>query len=566
MYIRSAVRSSRLIRRFPHRVSLAITLLGVSGCRWGYELLSDDAFAGGGTGSSSGTSASGGTGGDDNGASSTASGVPGTDGGETSDTGGTSGGGTETAGTTAGGTEMAGTSAGGSDTGGSSSGGGGGSAGSGGMPGILSLAPTPRFTVTPGAREPGQSFALDASASSDSEDAAGALSYAWDFENNGSFDASGTTTSHSFATAGIYTITLQVTDTSGASARLSKVVAVAPASGLVIVDTNSTTLTAGATPGMPGPDGLLSLREALAYVNATASRQVILVRAGLTIPLTTPITLSDAAGDALVGYGATIDGSGLTASSPCMEASSPGGLVAGLAFSACPSRGVEVFANNVTVANCAVSGANAGLFVNGSLTGVTLGPGNDVSNIAGYGIHLSGPANVFGNRVADTGSTNILILGGASGSSISQNQLLRPGQFNIDLANQVTNLSILHNVLHGSSVHAVGAGSTSGATFDSNVVTGATNWGIPIDPSGFTSLTNNLFFGNGSGGCKCTLDASNKQVDPLYVDAGSDDYRPSLISPLLDAGKTTTFDTNGVAPGSFNGLAPDIGYYEAPSN
>lgn len=547
------------MRRSPFSLSLAITLLSVSGCRWGYELLSDDSFAEGGAGSSSGTPAGGGTGNDNSGASSTLGGEPGAGG--TSDTGGTSSAGTDTAGTAAGGTEMAGSSAGGSDTGGS-----GGSADSGGTPGILSLAPTPRFTVTPGAREPGQSFALDASGSSDAEDAPGALSYAWDFENNGSFDANGAMTSHSFAAAGMYTITLRVTDTSGASARLSKVVAVAPASGLVIVDTNSTTLTAGATPAMPGPDGLLSLREALAYVNATASRQVILVQAGLTIPLTTPITLSDAAGDALVGYGATIDGSGLTASSPCMEASSPGGLVAGLAFSACPSRGVEVFANDVTVANCSISGANAGLFVNGGVSGVTLGPGNDVSNITGYGIHLSGPAYVFGNRVADTGSTNILVLGGASGSSIFQNQLLRPGQFNIDLANQVTNLNILHNVLHGSSVHAVGTGSTSGAAFDNNVVTGATNWGIPIDPSGFTSLKNNLFFGNGSGGCKCTLDASNELVDPLYVDAGSDDYRPSLTSPLLDAGKTTTFDTNGLAPGAFNGLAPDIGYYEAPSN
>jgi hypothetical protein len=484
-------------------------------------------------------------------------------------TGGTSGAGTDSGGTDVGGTDMGGSSTGGAGTGGSGgdgSAGTGGTGGTGGTPGILTLPPTPRFTVTPGAREPGQSFALDASASSDSEDAPGALSYAWDFENNGSFDASGTTTSHSFGAAGTYTITLQVTDTSGASARLSKVVAVASASGLVIVNTNSTTLTAGATPAMPGPDGLLSLREALAYVNATASRQVILVEAGLTIPLTTPITLSDAAGDALVGYGATVDGSGLTASSPCMEARSPGGLVAGLAFSACPSRGVEVYASNVTVANCSVSGANAGLFVNGSLSGVTLGPGNDVTNIAGYGIHLSGPAYVFGNRVADTGGTNILVLGGASGSSIFQNQLLRPGQFNIDLGNQVKNLSILHNVLHGSPVHALGAGSTSSAAFDNNTVTGATNWGIPIDPTGFISLKNNLFFGNGSGGCKCTLDASNKQVDPQYVNAGSDDYRPSLVSPLLDAGKTTTFDTNGIAPGSFNGLAPDIGYYEAPSN
>jgi PKD repeat protein len=261
------------------------------------------------------------------------------------------------------------------------------------------LAPIARFTVTPGAREPGQSFAVDASASSDSEDSLGALSFAWDFETNGSFDASGTTSSHSYAAAGIYSITLRVTDTSGASATLRKLVAVAPPGGLVLVNTNSTTLTAGATPAMPGPDGLLSLREAIAYVDGTAGRQVILVQQGLSIPLTVPINLSDTAGDFLVGYGATINGGTLGASAPCMEARSPGALVAGLAFNACPTRGVEVYANDVTVANCSVNATNAGFFVNGSLSGVTLGPGNDVSNVTGYGIHLSGPALVTGNRV-----------------------------------------------------------------------------------------------------------------------------------------------------------------------
>ena len=504
----------------------------------GYELLPE--ADGAGASSSGGSGATGGAGKAGGGASSQS----GSDAGGASDGGESNAGGEPSSGGSSG--TAAGTA---------------GSSGSGGGPmGPLTLAPSPSFTVTPGATEPGELFSVDATATTDSEDSLLDLTFDWDLDNNGTYDATGVAGTHSFASPGVYTITLRVTDRSGASATTSRVVVVAAAGDLVIVNTDSTTTTAGATPASPGPDGLLSIGEAAAYVNGTAGAQVILVEPGLNIPLTGTVMLDDPAGDSLVGYGASVGGVGT-----CIGAASNGGVVAGLTITNCSTRGISVLADDVTVANCTITGGNVGLYVDGSLGGVTIGPGNALTNIGNYGLHLSGPATVIGNRIADTGSSGILVLGGANGSAIRQNQVIRSGQFNIDLANQVTGLIISHNLFHGSAVHAIGLGGTSGASFENNTVTGATSWGIPINPGGFSPFANNLFFGNGNGGCNCSLDASNLEVDPLYVNQSADDFRPGLLSPLLDAGVDTGFDTNGFGPGLFNGLGPDIGYSEAPS-
>ncbi len=47
-------------------------------------------------------------------------------------------------------------------------------------------------------------------------------SYQWDFTNDGTFDATGTTASHTYATSGAYSVTLKVTDNTGATNTLTK--------------------------------------------------------------------------------------------------------------------------------------------------------------------------------------------------------------------------------------------------------------------------------------------------------------------------------------------------------
>lgn len=47
--------------------------------------------------------------------------------------------------------------------------------------------------------------------------------YQWDFTNDGTFDATGATTSHTYSTAGLYDVALRVTDNTGATSTLVKV-------------------------------------------------------------------------------------------------------------------------------------------------------------------------------------------------------------------------------------------------------------------------------------------------------------------------------------------------------
>jgi hypothetical protein len=75
--------------------------------------------------------------------------------------------------------------------------------------------PTARFTASLEEGYTGQEIEFNASASSDEEDEAGLLRVRWDWESDGTFDTNWTvekTGSHSFATPGEHTVTLQVVD------------------------------------------------------------------------------------------------------------------------------------------------------------------------------------------------------------------------------------------------------------------------------------------------------------------------------------------------------------------
>ena len=60
-----------------------------------------------------------------------------------------------------------------------------------------------------------QRVRFDGSASYDAEDAPSGLTYAWDFEGDGTFDATGGSVAHKYAAAGTYPATLRVTDSGG---------------------------------------------------------------------------------------------------------------------------------------------------------------------------------------------------------------------------------------------------------------------------------------------------------------------------------------------------------------
>jgi hypothetical protein len=81
--------------------------------------------------------------------------------------------------------------------------------------GPAGVAPTAVAQAKPAAAKPKQKVRFDGSGSFDDADAPTALQHAWDFDGDGSTDATGSSVTHKYETAGTYTATLTVTDSGG---------------------------------------------------------------------------------------------------------------------------------------------------------------------------------------------------------------------------------------------------------------------------------------------------------------------------------------------------------------
>jgi len=84
------------------------------------------------------------------------------------------------------------------------------------------FAPTANFSYTPQQPDEGQSISFDASNSSDPD---GTIqTYEWDWDNDGTYEDSGETTSHTYSSPGTKTVVLRVTDDMSAQDTVSKTV------------------------------------------------------------------------------------------------------------------------------------------------------------------------------------------------------------------------------------------------------------------------------------------------------------------------------------------------------
>ena len=85
----------------------------------------------------------------------------------------------------------------------------------------LNTPPVPSFTFAPARPNVAQSVAFDASATTDDATIANG-GFAWDFDGDGSTDATGRQVSHSFSSSGGKTVALRVTDAAGAPATTTR--------------------------------------------------------------------------------------------------------------------------------------------------------------------------------------------------------------------------------------------------------------------------------------------------------------------------------------------------------
>ncbi len=304
---------------------------------------------------------------------------------------------------------------------------------------------------------------------------------------------------------------------------------------LLVITTPNDEGDSGATPGSPGGAGF-SLREAIIYSNNTAGKQVISFSAGLFafVNVNLPV-IFDSVDLVGVGKGSGIDGSGLGSNRNCLNIQGSNVRVMNLEIFGCPENAVQLQNNdNNSVLGCYLHDVGGGGIFTASSGGHVLS-GNEISGTSTFGISVnSGSTNVTWNNLHD----------------------------NLRIA--ATGVSAAHNTVVLTSGNAL---TVTGSSLDlrNNIFAKAGDFGISASQSAFTQLAFNLAFGNGSGASSsCTLGTGSLTVDPLFVSEAAQDFRLSSGSPAIDAGMDLGYDVNGTRAGSFDGTAPDLGYFEVP--
>ncbi|MGH8571427.1 MAG: PKD domain-containing protein, partial [Gammaproteobacteria bacterium] len=115
---------------------------------------------------------------------------------------------------------------------------------------VQNAPPTASFTVSDTTPNAGQTVNFNGSASSDFEGPIADTNHDWDLDGNGSFETTGKTPSRSYSTPGPVTVTLQVTDSNGASDTATQTITVnnvAPTARFTISPSDQ----AGGAPGVP---------------------------------------------------------------------------------------------------------------------------------------------------------------------------------------------------------------------------------------------------------------------------------------------------------------------------
>jgi PKD repeat protein len=108
---------------------------------------------------------------------------------------------------------------------------------------VTNQSPSASFSVSPDDVETGEQVAFDASESTDPD---GTIeTYEWDFDGDGTFEATGSTVEHTFADSGDYDVTLRVTDDAGQTASTSTSITVSNPAPTAVVEWSPTSPSVG---------------------------------------------------------------------------------------------------------------------------------------------------------------------------------------------------------------------------------------------------------------------------------------------------------------------------------
>lgn len=423
-------------------------------------------------------------------------------------------------------------------------------------------APIARIGVTPPGGTPADTFTGSGAASTDRESSQGELAFAWDWDDDGVFEASGLTTTHDFSAPGLHRVTLKVTDPQGLAGVSSTFVMVSGAASTATVTTGVDESDPGATPAAPGGVGF-SLREALAWSAATAGRELVIVPAGTVVALTRQLDLTGSTGAVLVGDGAVVDGAGISGGgASCLDVAGDDFTILGLEIRNCPGWPIYAHGDAAQVSRCLIHDNTYGVEWGGN-DGV-FGPFNRVWANGSHGVEVTGRARVIDNVVTANAGPGVILRSGASDSRLLGNVIFENAA-GIKALSQCQRLSMRFNTVHGNTGAGVElANNTSGHELLNTILSDNVGWGIDVMTASFSRLDANDLHGNTLGACRnCAgLGPKTLREDPMYLDAAAGDLRIDLRSPLVDSGLDTGDDRTPSTPGDFLGAAPDIGASE----
>jgi hypothetical protein len=309
---------------------------------------------------------------------------------------------------------------------------------------------------------------------------------------------------------------------------------------------------AGATVGDPGQTGL-SLREAITLANSTPGSQTIGLDSGTYVLDSVLPLISE--GLILAGGNAILDFSAASTATPCLQTNTSDVSIQEVEIRNCQGEAVYMGGTSATgleVLRSSFHDNGAGVMAHGMGTLIegNLFTGSGTSGVALYGTD----AQVRDNEIFDSGSQGIYLSAGADGVVLMGNLLVR-SDIGIGFGN-LSGATLWFNTVHASSGFGVSIGLANTIDFRNNIVTSSGTWGLNAADARFSVISHNLLFGNVSGGCNsCTPGAPYLTTDPLYENAGADDYSLGVGSPATDA---------GVDVGEpYGGTAPDLGYLQS---
>jgi hypothetical protein len=363
--------------------------------------------------------------------------------------------------------------------------------------------------------------------------------YNWNFGDAGSayntlvgFDAA-----HQYSRPGNYTVTLQVTDSSGQTSTATAQVTVESASSLtpIYISESGNDSNTGAGPGQ-------AIQSITRLNNLLASNSIVYFESGGTYYLNAGINTSHFSNVEITSYGSgaqpilMYNGPYQQGAMVSVPSGSDGILVNGLTFDSIYKDnfdqhplpfGVQLQGNNITVTNCTFYNVDYDFDMSLSPTNVLVQNNTSPSTTAlnGYFAWVQGSdIDIIGNtvansddqhiiRVAGSGAVRTLIEDNTLNNDVKGSIVLQVGSYAYVYGNVVAHGTIGVGPVEESGYLAADA-SFSYAVLDSNI----THDAIDFQPNAFhTMAKNNVLFSDGTGGFIVNSTDGSWIVKDLYL-------------------------------------------------